>query len=332
MVEQRSRVVRLLMWEVGKSLADSEKEFDRTVQYIRDTVDALKDLDRVSSRFTISEGVLGQIRRAPLGVALCMGPFNYPLNETFTTLIPALIMGNTVVFKPPRFGVLLWAPLLEAFRDSFPPGVVNTVYGKGRPSSGRSCGRGNRRPGVHRDQPRRGCPEEAAPAPAQAALSAGPRRQEPGDHSGRRRPRTRGQGVRPRDAELQRPALHGAEILFVHRAIADEFLKRFGDAVNELKCGPPWVDGVSITPLPEPGKAVHLGELIADAAKQGARVVNPGGGESLESFFRPAVVAPVTAGMRLWSEEQFGPVVPVAVFDDIETPCATSLSPTTASR
>lgn len=68
----------------------------------------------------------------PLGVALCMGPYNYPLNETFTTLIPALIMGNTVVFKPAKFGVLLIRPLLEAFRDSFPPGVINVIYGRGR--------------------------------------------------------------------------------------------------------------------------------------------------------------------------------------------------------
>ncbi|PUU99826.1 NADP-dependent glyceraldehyde-3-phosphate dehydrogenase, partial [Acinetobacter baumannii] len=57
---------------------------------------------------------------------------NYPLNETFTTLIPALIMGNTVVFKPAKFGVLLIRPLLEAFRDSFPPGVINVIYGRGR--------------------------------------------------------------------------------------------------------------------------------------------------------------------------------------------------------
>src|SRR3546814_20337161 len=67
-----------------------------------------------------------------MGVALCMGPYNYPLNETFTTLIPALIMGNTVVFKPAKFGVLLIRPLLEAFRDSFPAGVINVIYGRGR--------------------------------------------------------------------------------------------------------------------------------------------------------------------------------------------------------
>src|SRR6266851_5176472 len=131
MVAQRRAVSRLIMWEIGKSLADSEKEFDRTVDYIKQTVTALKDLDNNSSRFAVVEGTIGQIRRTPLGVVLCMGPYNYPLNETFATLIPALIMGNTMVFKPPRYGVLLFQPLFEAFRSAFPPGVINMVYGKG---------------------------------------------------------------------------------------------------------------------------------------------------------------------------------------------------------
>src|SRR6476646_7648277 len=119
------------MWEIAKTLPDSEKEFDRTVDYIKQSIDALRDLDNDNSRFRVVEGTIGQIRRTPLGVVLCMGPYNYPLNETFATLIPALIMGNTMVFKPPRYGVLLFAPLLEAFRSAFPKGVINTVYGKG---------------------------------------------------------------------------------------------------------------------------------------------------------------------------------------------------------
>lgn len=101
-IEKKDIVVKLLMWEIGKSYADSIKEFDRTVEYIYATIDALKDLDRISSRFEIEQGIVAQIRRSPLGVVLCMGPFNYPLNETFTTLIPALIMGNTLLFKPPK--------------------------------------------------------------------------------------------------------------------------------------------------------------------------------------------------------------------------------------
>ena len=99
MTEERENIVNLLMWEIGKTRKDSEKEFDRTVSYINETIEALKKLDRDSSRFTISQKIIAQIRRAPLGVVLCMGPFNYPLNETFTTLIPALIMGNTIIFK-----------------------------------------------------------------------------------------------------------------------------------------------------------------------------------------------------------------------------------------
>ena len=46
-------------------------------------------LDNNNSRFVLVEGTIGQIRRTPLGVVLCMGPYNYPLNETFATLIPA---------------------------------------------------------------------------------------------------------------------------------------------------------------------------------------------------------------------------------------------------
>lgn len=132
MKTKRDEVVKLLMWEIGKNLADSEKEFDRTVDYIYDTIEAYKQIDRDSAKFEKNEGVYAHIRRGPLGVVLCLGPYNYPLNETFTLLIPALIMGNTAVFKPAKLGVLLISPLMEAFQSSFPKGVVNIIYGRGR--------------------------------------------------------------------------------------------------------------------------------------------------------------------------------------------------------
>src|SRR6185312_6877980 len=132
MKEKRDEVVKVLMWETGKPLKDSEKEFDRTVEYIIDTISALKELDRTTSRFEMEQGIISKIRRGPLGVTLCMGPFNYPLNETFTTLIPALIMGNVAVVKLPRFGQLLWDSLLEPFQECLPPGVINIVNGAGK--------------------------------------------------------------------------------------------------------------------------------------------------------------------------------------------------------
>jgi glyceraldehyde-3-phosphate dehydrogenase (NADP+) len=74
MRKKRDEVVKLLMWEIGKTLKDSEKEFDRTADYLIDTIKALKDLDRNSAKLIEDQGFMAQIRRVPLGVALCMGP------------------------------------------------------------------------------------------------------------------------------------------------------------------------------------------------------------------------------------------------------------------
>ncbi|ABQ25239.1 NADP-dependent glyceraldehyde-3-phosphate dehydrogenase [Geotalea uraniireducens] len=321
MKEKRSEVVSLLMWEIGKSLKDSEKEFDRTVDYIADTIDALKELDRVSSRFVVAQGIIGQIRRAPIGVALCMGPYNYPLNETFTTLIPALIMGNTVILKPPRHGVLLFYPLLEAFRDSFPPGVVNTLFGAGRTvtpplmASGKVdvlafIGTSKAADSLQKGHPRM----------HRLRLVLGLEAKNPAI-------------VLP-DADLESAveecvagslSFNGQrctaiKIVFVHESIADEFLSRFAAAIAVMKCGMPWESGVGITPLPEPGKPEYLSCLVADAVRLGARVANEAGGTVNGTFFYPALVYPVTAEMKLYNEEQFGPVIPVLPFTDIETP------------
>ncbi len=81
----------------------------------------------------------------------------------------------------------------------------------------------------------------------------------------------------------------------------------------------PWEKGVNITPLPAPGKTAYLTDLVEDAKAKGARVVNEGGGTVADTLFYPAVVFPVREGMRLYREEQFGPVIPVMPFEDIET-------------
>jgi len=110
------------------------------------------------------------------------------------------------------------------------------------------------------------------------------------------------------------------KILFVHSSICESFLQRFSEAVSQLKIGMPWEPGVNLTPLPEAGKPEYLSGLLNDALEHGARIVNPNGGATAETFFYPAVVYPVNASMRLYTEEQFGPIVPVVPFDDIEEP------------
>ena len=106
------------------------------------------------------------------------------------------------------------------------------------------------------------------------------------------------------------------KILFVHKSILDEFISRFNKEVEKLKPGMPWESGVGLTPLPEPGKVEYLQELVDDAKKHGAKIMNKNGGEHMHSFFYPAVLCPVNDKMRLYSEEQFGPVVPIVPFEN----------------
>jgi glyceraldehyde-3-phosphate dehydrogenase (NADP+) len=77
---------------------------------------------------------------------------------------------------------------------------------------------------------------------------------------------------------------------------------------------------VGITPLPETSKTDYLNSLVADARLHGAQVVNESGGTCVESLFFPAILYPVTAEMRVYTEEQFGPIVPIVPFDDLDGP------------
>ncbi|HAE13900.1 MAG: NADP-dependent glyceraldehyde-3-phosphate dehydrogenase [Chitinophagales bacterium] len=321
MEQKREEVVRLLMWEIGKTRKDAEKEFDRTVQYIYDTMEELKDVNRENAQLQKEEGIYAQIRRSPLGVALCMGPYNYPLNETFATLIPAIIMGNTVVFKPARFGVLLIQPLLELFREHFPKGVVNVIYGEGKEIIGPIMETGkidvfafigtSRVANIIKRQ---------HPKPNRLKSVLGLEAKNPAI-------------VLP-DADIDNAVaecLSGSmsfngqrctalKILFVHESIVAKFNEQFIAALNKLQPGMPWEDKVGITPLPEKDKPAYLKELVDDAVQKGATILNEGGGAMQESYFHPAVLYPVSSDMRVWEEEQFGPVIPIVPFRSVSEP------------
>jgi glyceraldehyde-3-phosphate dehydrogenase (NADP+) len=319
MKTKREEVVNLLMWEIGKTLPDSQKEFDRTVEYINDTIEDYKQLDRNSAKFSKRDNVHAHIRRGPLGVVLCLGPYNYPLNETFALLIPAIIMGNTLIFKPAKHRVLLISPLLEAFRDCFPKGVVNILYGRGR--------------------------EVAAPIMKSGRIdvlalignsTSAIALQDQHPHKNRLRLVLGLEAKNPAiilpDADMDLTidecisgtlSFNGQrctalKIIYVHEDIREEFNKRFAARVDALKFGNPWEPGVMLTPLPDPEKPAYIQELIDDSLEKGASILNKKGGETSENYIFPAVLYPVTHEMRVYKEEQFGPVIPIKPFSDIQ--------------
>lgn len=321
MKTKRDLVVKLLMWEIGKPLPDSEKEFDRTIDYINDTIENYKELDRDSAKFEKHSDVLAHIRRGPLGVVLCLGPYNYPLNETFCLLIPAILMGNTAIFKPAKIGVLLITPLLEAFQESFPKGVVNVLFGRGRAIAGpiMKTGKIDVLALIGHSSSARAL-QDQHPKSNRLRLVLGLEAKNPAI-------------VLP-DADLDltiSECLAGTlsfngqrctalKVVYVHDEIVADFNKRFSTAVDKLPFGNPWEKGVKLTPLPEVGKPAYIQELLDDAIAKGAKILNEKGGQHFDNYIWPAVVYPVTKDMRLYEEEQFGPIIPILAFNDIEQP------------
>lgn len=160
---------------------------------------------------------------------------------------------GTVVFKPAKFGVLLIRPLLEAFRDSFPAGVINVIYGSGRETvsalmaSGKVdifafIGTNNGASALKKLHPR----------PQRLRTVLGLDAKNPGI-------------VLP-EVDLDNAvneAVTGSlsfngqrctalKILFVHEDVVDQFLEKFNHKLASLKPGMPWEPGVALTPLPEP--------------------------------------------------------------------------------
>jgi glyceraldehyde-3-phosphate dehydrogenase (NADP+) len=319
------QIATLLMYEIGKPYPDAKKEVTRSVEYIDNTiVELMKLLDQTGKPYFGQNGKITHHARdvlRPSGIVLCVGPFNYPINELFTTVVPALLMGNPVIIKTPRFGVLANQLLMDELAEIFPPGVVSMLPGDGKEvipdviASKSDDVFGKTTPRI-RTLAFIGS-EAAAHAisnhhPAQSFLTKilG---------LGAKNPAVVLPGANLSDddiSKLVKGALGNngqrctAEKIFFAPEDGD-FVDRLAAKVSQLKLGMPWDDGVAITPLPEDKKLEWMREYIDDAIKNGARVVNDKGGTGLHSIMRPAVLDRVRPGMRIHFEEQFGPIVPV---------------------
>lgn len=129
-------LTELLAREIGKTAAEAKSEIVRTADltdYFADEAQSIRGETLDSDNFPgYDKGRIAVIERVAHGVVLAIAPFNYPVNLSASKIAPALLMGNSVVFKPPTQGGISGLHLVRAFEKAgVPAGVITCLTGGG---------------------------------------------------------------------------------------------------------------------------------------------------------------------------------------------------------
>jgi len=274
--------------------------------------------ERVKSSQVLVKGKKLILRFRPLGLIGVIGPWNYPLTNSFGDCIPALAAGNSVILKPSEITPLTSLLLAEAMREcGLPENVLQIATGRGETGAAlvdhvdMIMFTGSTRTG-------RKVAETAAKRLIPASLELG--------------------GKDPMivlsDADLERAANFAAyysmqnagqtcisiERVYVEEPVYDEFVAKVSDKVRALRVGKPEGYGsVEVGAITFPPQLDTIKDHVADAVQKGARVITggqevPGAGR----FYEPTVLVDVDHTMKIMTEETFGPTLPIMKVRDSE--------------
>lgn len=318
LLKMKEELATIMMKEVGKAYQDAIKEVERTADLIHYTVEEAIHLSGESLNGEHfpggSRSKLAVIERVPLGVVLVISPFNYPVNLAAAKLAPALITGNTVIFKPATQGSISGTKMIEALaKTNLPAGVLNLVTGKGSVIGDYL---------IEHD--------DIALVTFTGGTSTGERIAQKAKmiplvmELGGKDP-----AIICEDANLELAAkqiVSGAysysgqsctaiKRVLVHRSVADELVSLIQSEVEKLSVGSP-EDNATIVPLIDEQSADFVQGLIDDALEKGATLVL--GNKREENLIYPTLLDHVTKEMRIAWEEPFGPVLPIIRVDSQE--------------
>ncbi|MFF2346203.1 aldehyde dehydrogenase family protein [Pseudarthrobacter sp. NPDC058119] len=256
----------------------------------------------------------------PLGVVTVIVPFNWPIAILAASLPHALLAGNTAIVKPPPTAPLATTRVVQRIAEKLPPGVLNVVTGKDAdmaelitsPDIAKVCFTGSVGGGKR-------IMEMAAKSLTRVTLELG------GNDA----------AVILEDAVLDETHLDrlhaaifdttgqicmNAKRVYVHRSRLDEVVAGLSQRLEKAVIGYGLDDGTTMGPLHSPVQKAFVAELIEEAREAGADVREFGtlpsdpelrGG----NFLRPALVIDPDPALRVVTQEQFGPVIPLIPFD-----------------
>jgi aspartate-semialdehyde dehydrogenase len=318
-LEAKEDLARIMVAEQGKPISEARGEIDYAASFVTFYAEeALRpNIEGVTSHLPDAEM---ELWREPVGVAALVTPWNFPCAMITRKAAAALGAGCTVVIHPSAETPLSALALSElARRAGFPEGVVNTVIGDAATIVGEWT-----RDARVRALSFTGSTEVGRLLYRQSADTVKRLVMELGGHApfivfkGADIDRAVTEAVKAKFATSGQDCL-GANRFYIHRPIYDEFCTKFTAAVEKLTLGNGMQD-------PDIGPLIHDRQIdkqnahVQDALSKGAKLLCGGGVDEEKGplFFKPTVLADVTDEAAIMSEETFGPVAALSVFDDEE--------------
>lgn len=319
LIQHEEMLTDLLIKEIGKDRKSAKSEVVRTADFIRFTADTAKSIHGESiqgDNFSgFSKEKFAVVTREPVGVVLAISPFNYPINLATSKIAPALVSGNTVVFKPATTGSLSGIELVKIFEEAgLPEGVLNIITGKGSEIGDYIV----THPGIDFIN-FTGSTEVGLSISKQVNMI--PLLMELGGKDA---------AIVLKDADLDFAAkniIAGAfsysgqrctavKRILVLNEVADQLIEKLESEIVKLKVGNPLESQVEIVPLINKKAADFVWELIEDATAKGAKLIY--GGKREGNLIYPTLFDYVTTDMRVAWEEPFGPVLPILRVNSID--------------
>lgn len=260
-----------------------------------------------------------EVHYIPRGVVAGITPWNFPLAMAANKILPGVITGNTVVLKPSPHTPLSTVMLSEIAAKAFPAGVVNIVTG------GDQLGRWMVE---HPDVQHVSFTGSARTGKAIMASAAGTLKKLTLELGGND-PAIVLPGSDPKKfaPQIFKKAMFNTgqvcvaiKRLFVHEDQYDEMVSELASEARKAKVGNGLQKGVEYGPINNKMQLDRVDGLVKDAIKDGAKVVAGGGAIDKDGgfYYKPTILSNVSEGMRVVDEEQFGPVLPVLKYKNVD--------------
>ncbi|HRV79498.1 MAG TPA: aldehyde dehydrogenase family protein [Thauera sp.] len=314
-IEQNApELAEIIVREQGKPLALAHMEVGGAVAWTRATAALELPVEVIEDR----PGKRIELHRRPLGVVGSITPWNWPLMIAVWHIMPALRAGNAVVIKPSELTPLNTLRLVELIDEVAPPGLVNAVAGGGALGREISGHRGIQKI-VFTGSTRTGqdIMRNAADTLKRLTLELG------GNDAGIVLPGTDigaiAEGVFGSAFLNMGQTCAALKRLYVHESQYEDMCRHLVAIAARQKVGNGLDEGTSFGPIQNRDQFERVCELVEDARAAGARILC--GGEPLPGkgyFYPPTIVADIADGTRLVDEEQFGPVLPVIRYRDVD--------------